>query len=188
MRYWWANHGRNYETAIEKGTLWGCHTVDGVLTRNLTTLREMKQGDVVFHYFGPYIRAVGVVAKEWHASPRPDGYERMVGEGDDGWLVRLNTVATDLCLHRDRAAKLSCLGGSGPFTVSGRPVRRYVSPLAEEEGMALLAAAGIDGLPADRGILRGLPSNVWGAGDSDQPALSAIRLEQEYLHVAVGRP
>ncbi|MCQ9165171.1 hypothetical protein [Arthrobacter sp. STN4] len=179
MRYWWVHHGRNYGTAIEKGTLWVCHAADGAPAQSLEALKKMEQGDVVFHYFGPYVRAVSVVAKERHAHARPEGYERLVGEGDDGWLVRVNTVATGLCVHRDRAAKLSGRGGPGPFTESGKPVRRYVSPLSDDDGAALLAAARIDGLPSPAGSLRGRPGSVWGTGD---PADSATRLEQEYLH------
>lgn len=181
MRYWWASHGRNYETAIKEGTLWGCPSADGVLTRGLTALKDMRQGDVVFHYFGPYVRAVSLVAKEWHDYPRPDGYEAMVGQGNDGWLVRVDTIATGLRVHRDRVAKLTSPGTQGPFTAAGRPERRYLSPLADDEGAALLAAAGLSVPEAEAGSLHGLPGHVWGSGEPDTQGFSDLRLEQEFL-------
>lgn len=181
MRYWWASHGRNYETAIEEGTLWGSPKADGGPTNSQLALKEMKQGDVVFHYFGPYVRAVSVVTEECRDFPRPDGYERLEGEGDDGWLVRVSTIATGLRIHRDRAAELTSLGGPGPFTEAGKPEQRYLSPLTEDEGAALLALAGVSGLQATVGSLRGLPGDVWGADEPDTQALSTIRSEQEHL-------
>ena len=181
MRYWWASHGRNYEKAIDDGTLWGARKANGEVSKSLLSLREMRHGDVVFHYFGPYVRAVSVVAEECRDFPRPDGYERLEGEDDDGWLVRVNTLATGLQIHRDRAAELTSLGGPGPFTEAGKPEQRYLSPLTDDEGAALLALAGVNELQATVGSLRGLPGDVWGAGEPDTQALSTIRLEQEHL-------
>ncbi|WP_427018756.1 hypothetical protein ACQCSX_09605 [Pseudarthrobacter sp. P1] len=188
MRYWWAGHGRNYEAAIEEGTLWSCPDADGALPEDRTVLKEMTPGDIVFNYFRPYIRAVSVLAEEWHDFPRPHGYEKQDGEGDDGWLVRVLAIETGLQIHRDRAAGLTAFHQRGPFTPAGNAHQRYLSPLSDEEGAALLAEAGVSLPQPSMGSLRGLPGDVWGVEDDD-PGMTTIRVEQAHLrkHLLRGR-
>ncbi|WP_026555590.1 HNH endonuclease [Arthrobacter sp. 35W] len=189
MRYWWASQGRNYETAIEEGTLWSCPEADGSLPDDRASLKEMKQGDIVFHYFGPYVRAVSVVAEEWQDFERPSGYEQQEGESNKGWLVRVYSIATGLQIHRDRAAALTASGEhNGPFNEAGKPQHRYLTPLSDEEGKALLAEAGVSAPLSSAGSLRGLPGDVWGV-EEDDPGMTTIRVEQAHLrkHLLRGR-
>ncbi len=181
MRYWWVSHGRNYEQAITEGTLWNCPGPEGELPGNRVYLKEMRHGDVVFNYFGPYIRAVSVVSEKWQDAPRPDGYEKQLGERDDGWLVRTTPLAEGLRVHRERAAGLTAESGPGPLNAAGKPLQRYISALTEEEGQALLHECGVTAPQSSAGSLRGLPGSAWGADEPDQQTLTTIRLEQAYL-------
>jgi len=181
MNYWWVSHGRNYESAINDGLLWSCPDPDGESAGDRELLKDMRKGDVVFNYFGPYVRAVSVVLEEWQPGPRPAGYEKQVGESDQGWLVRTHALAQNLQLHRERAADITAVGEPGPFNAAGKPQQRYISPLSAEEGQELLAEAGVTAPQSSATSLRGLPGSVWGADEPDQKTLTTIRLEQAYL-------
>lgn len=189
MKYWWVSHGRNYESAINDGTLWSCPDPEGDTEGTRELIKEMRQGDVVFNYFGPYVRAVSVVLETWQDSPRPDGYEQKLGEPDQGWLVRTHPLAQKLQLHRERAAGITAVGEPGPFNAAGKPQHRYVSALTSEEGQELLAEAGVTAPQSSATSLRGLPGSVWGADEPDEKTLTSIRLEQSHLrkHLLRGR-
>lgn len=188
-KYWWVNHGRNYEQAINDGTLWCCPypAVDPDGNREL--IKDMRKGDVVFNYFGPYVRAVSVVTEKWRDSPRPDGFEKQVDETDQGWLVRTHPLAQNLQLHRERAAGITSAGEPGPFNAAGKPQQRYISALTAEEGQQLLAEAGVPAPQSSATSLRGLPGSAWGADEPDKKTLTTIRLEQAHLrkHLLRGR-
>ncbi|MHA7271677.1 hypothetical protein [Arthrobacter sp. HLT1-20] len=179
MNYWWVSHGRNYESAIDEGTLWSCPIPDGDAEREI--IKELRKGDVVFNYFGPYVRAISVVTEAWQDSPRPAGYEQHLEEPDQGWLVRTHPLAKNLQLHRERAADITADGGPGPFNAAGKPAHRYISALSAEEGQELLAEAGVTAPQSSATSLRGLPGSVWGADEPDEKTLTTIRLEQAHL-------
>lgn len=186
MKYWWVSHGRNYESAINEGALWSCPDPHGDAEGTQEFLKELRKGDVVFNYFGPYVRAVSVVLERWQASPRPEGFEKSPDESDDGWLVRTHPLAKNLQLHRDRAADVTAAdqpeaGEPKPFNAAGKPRPRYISPLTAEEGLRLLAEAGVTAPQSSATSLRGLPGSVWGADEPDNKTLTTIRLEQAYL-------
>lgn len=189
MHYWWASHGRNYEQAITEGTLWNSQGPVGEEHGDTVFLKEMRRGDVVFNYFGPYIRAVSVVSEKWQNAPRPEGYEQQLGEGDDGWLVRTTPLAEGLRVHRERAAGITADGEPGPLNAAGKPIHRYISALTDEEGQALLNECGVTAPQTSAGSLRGLPGSAWGADEPDDQTLTTIRLEQAYLrrHLLRGR-
>ncbi|MGA7205167.1 MAG: hypothetical protein WBX27_11110 [Specibacter sp.] len=181
MHYWWVSHGRNYEQAIADGTLWTCPDPDGEVPDDRILLKEMRTGDIVFNYFGPYIRAVSIVNEKWQSAPRPDGYEPQLGESDEGWLVRTHPLAEGLQVHRERAADITAADGPGPFNAAGKPHQKYVSALTAEEGQALLEQCGVTAPQTSAGSLRGLPASVWGADEPDDSTLTTIRLEQAFL-------
>ena len=181
MHYWWVSHGRNYERAITEGTVWICPGPEGELAGDREHLKEMRRGDVVFNYFGPYIRAVSVVNEEWQDAPRPEGYEPQLGEGDAGWLVRTTPLAEGLRVHRERAADITADGSPGPLNAAGKPHQRYMTVLTDEEGQALLTECGVSAPQTSAGSLRGLPGSAWGTEEPDVQTLTTIRLEQAYL-------
>ncbi len=186
MKYWWVNHGRNYEAAINDGTLWSCPDPLGDEDGTREFIKELRKGDVVFNYFGPYVRAVSVVLERWQGGPRPAGFEKSPDESDDGWLVRTHPLAKNLQLHRDKAADITAAdqpeaGEPKPFNAAGKPRQRYISPLTAEEGQELLAKAGVTAPQSSATSLRGLPGSAWGADEPDDKTLTTIRLEQAYL-------
>lgn len=194
MKYWWVSHGRNYESAIHDGTLWSCAAPQGDPDGTRELIKDMRKGDVVFNYFGPYVRAVSVVLEKWQDARRPEGYEPQLDEPDMGWLVRTHPLAENLQLHRERAAGITSADAPQarepkPFNAAGKPRQRYISPLTAEQGQELLVEAGVTAPQLSATSLRGLPGSAWGADEPDKKTLTTIRLEQAYLrkHLLRGR-
>ncbi|WP_218713223.1 HNH endonuclease [Arthrobacter sp. BF1] len=181
MNYWWVSHGRNYEAAIHDGMLWNCPDPNGDPEADRGRIKDMRRGDIVFNYFGPYVRAISAVLEKWQDSPRPEGFEKQLDEPDQGWLVRTHPLAENLQLHRQRAADITAVGEPGPFNAAGKPQQRYIFALTTEEGQELLAEAGIMGPQSSASSLRGLPGSAWGTDEPDEKTLTTIRLEQAHL-------
>lgn len=138
MNYWW-----NYHRVIQLGTLWTCPRPHRATGESRTLIQSLKPGDIVFHHDHGYLRAVSRVTTSWEPWPRPEGYPRLPDEGDDGWLVRVDPIRTGLELHYSRVAELIRLGPGAPLNKAGKPDRKYLSALSEEEGMALLEELGV---------------------------------------------
>lgn len=143
----------------------------------------MEVDDIVFHYGGPYVRAVSRVVAPWVPSGRPPGYPLGSGEegkNDDGWLVRVEPFATGLELHRDRAAKILSWSSPGPFTVKGLPHEKYISEIFPDEAARLLQELDLQ-VPAL--ALPGRPHENWSSwsGATDGEVLASIRREQAAL-------
>lgn len=64
MNYWWASQGRNYKTAIPNGTLWTSPWPDGTLRKDRIQIKDIRNGDIVFHYARRQVRAVSRVIAE----------------------------------------------------------------------------------------------------------------------------
>lgn len=180
MRYWWASQSRNWRTVIGEGTLWApTSSRHGPLPTHLA-LRKMEHGDVVFHYGEGAIRAVSRVSETWISARRPDaGYPKEnPGQSDEGWLVKVEVVASGLELPSPRVSELVSHGSPGPLDTTGRPGRRYLSPLSGEEGVRLLDALGaqLDVIES----LFGLPVE-WAGETTDGTALGNVRMEQAEL-------
>ncbi len=137
-------------------------------------------GDVVFHYQIGFLRAVSIVVEEWRDYPRPVEYSRRDGEGDDGWLVSVEAVATDLDLGFRRVGELINKGNSGPLGSNGIPAQKYLSRLSAEEGVALLDELKVM-LPLSEEGLLGRPPGFWDGAETDSEALVKIRKEQGEL-------
>lgn len=184
MRYWYAIQNENYVEVIEEGSLWTCPRPNGVqLEPGRSNIFELLPGDVVFHHANSYLRAVSIVIEEATDFPRGSAYwRRREGEGDAGWLVGVDPVRTDLNLHYTQVANIISHGAPGPFTVTGTPQRKkYLSPLAEEEGINLLALLGVDlPPPTDEGLF-GRPLDDWTGGETDGITVATIRKEQTNL-------
>ena len=148
----------------------------------------MEHGDVVFHYGEMAVRAVSRVSETWMSARRPDaGYPKEnPGQSDEGWLVRVEVVASGLELSSSRVSELVSHGSPGPLDTTGRPGRRYVSPLSGDEGVRLLDALGVQLDVVDS--LFGLPVE-WAGETTDAAALGTVRKEQGELraHLLAGR-
>lgn len=192
MSYWWASQNKNFRTAIPNGTLWTRPRVNGVMPRNRQALQELVPDDIVFHYGGPFVRAVSRVLHSAIDWPRPADYPRGPRESaanDSGKLVRVAPVATGLTLHRDRVRDLIEWGAPGPLSKHGIPREAYLSPLSDRDADAMLLEVGVE-LPTR--FLPGRPHENWaaGSGATDAEAIARIRTEQGALRAFLldGRP
>ncbi|MFJ6155605.1 hypothetical protein ACIQF8_01540 [Pseudarthrobacter sp. NPDC092184] len=181
MNFWWATQTSNYPEAIAAGTLWTCPRAYGQpLKESRRLIKELRSGDIVFHYQKGYLRAVSTVLEEWRNFPRPPEYTRRPGEGDDGWLVTVEPLVTNLALSFHRVGELIRKGASGPLGANGIPAQKYLSPLSDEEGKGLLSELNV-APPEEDGSLLGRPGDSWDGGETDGEALNKIRLEQSAL-------
>lgn len=145
MAFWWASQSKNYPEAISQGTLWTAPSKNGVLRRDRAIIKEIATGDVIFHYYAPFVRAVSVATAPHVPQMRPSGYPKMDDkQRDDGWVVTVDPVITDVRIHRDRIAKLLPHGAPGPLTFKGGPAQKYLSELTPEQGSRLLSEIDLD--------------------------------------------
>jgi hypothetical protein len=183
MTYWWASQNKNHRTAIPDGTLWTRPQVNDVLPKHRAALQKLRPDDIVFHYGNKYVRAVSRVLTTAVDYDRPAGYPRGRLEteaNDDGKLVRVELVASDLKLHRGRVAELITWGSPGPLTVLGVPREAYLSPLSDVEAEALLQELNVR---VPNRSMPGRPHEDWpaGSGTTDAEAIAKIRVEQGEL-------
>lgn len=137
-RWWWASQSKNFRTAIPDGTLWSCdlQRPDGSLSkrRDRRFLQAMQRGDGVLHYADGYLRAVSVVRAPWTASSRPVGYPKVrQGDNDEGWLVRVEPLATELAVPFNLLDPLVGAGVDRPFGRDARPAQKYISRVEADE-------------------------------------------------------
>jgi hypothetical protein len=182
MSYWWASQNSNYPLVIEAGTLWTTLTRSGQQLRSRMLIKDMRKGDLVFHYRGPAVQALSIVTHDWVDCIRPLDYSGYGDESEDpGWLVQVEPLTRDVHIHRDRVAELLDHGSPGPLDVNGIPQRKYLTRLTGDEGRLLLDEAESDvGHLYDRS-LPGRPHEDWLADETDSTAVRAIRREQKYL-------
>lgn len=182
MKFWWATQTTNYSDAIANGTLWTCPRAYGQpLKESRRLIKELRVGDIVFHYQKEFLRAVSSVVEEWRDCPRLPEYPRREGEGDDGWLVRVERIDQGFePLYFRRVAELITRGNGGPLGSDGIPARKYLSPLSEQEGQALLTELNVP-LPVREEGLLGRPFSFWDGDETDGEALVKIRQEQGAL-------
>jgi len=183
MAYWWASQNKNYRNAIPNGTLWTRPRVNGVLPENRRAIEDLVPDDIVFHYGGPYVRAVSRVVAPAIDALRPEGYPygpKETSANDQGRLVRVELIANDLKLHRDSVAELIAHGSPGPLSQYGIPREAYLSPLSDQDAGALLRELN---LTVPERHLPGRPHENWaaGSGETDADAIANIRKEQGSL-------
>lgn len=182
MAFWWASQGQNYDTAIVDGTLWSCPWRDGTLRRDRTLLKDMQIGDVVFHYSRSGVRAASRVVASWVPAPRPSGYpKRNSDDRDAGWLVRIEPIQTGLTIERHDLPALITAGSPGPLDRDGIPQEKYISPLSDIEGQALLERAGIVIAPTAPGGVAASVDENWELGETDAATIGRRRREQGRL-------
>lgn len=181
MNFWWATQTTNYADAIENGTLWTCPRANGKpLKESRRLIKDLRKGDIVFHYQSGFLRAVSTVTTEWREHPRPAEYARRAGEGNGGWLVTVSPVATGLSLSFRRIGEIITKGKGGPLGSNGIPAQKYLSRLSDEEGAALLAELKVSVAVPDDALL-GERIAFWDGAETDSVTLGRIREEQADL-------
>ena len=89
MRFWWVNHKRTFRHEVANGYIW-CpkRRRDGARNHFYETLRDVRQGDLVFSFADARVQAVGVARQPCYSCPKPDEFGK-VGEAwnDLGWRV-----------------------------------------------------------------------------------------------------
>lgn len=190
MTYWYAAQGvvRTFQASIEDGILWTCLRRQGKTTgEDRTNILHMSEGDIVFHHSKGYLRAVSIVMASSNHAPRPSSHRPgLEGDEDDGWLVRVRPLETDLDLSYKDVAQLIELGSPGPFNAVGVPQQKFLSRLTDVDGSSLLQHLGLEDV---YGGLYGRPLTEWLGNKTDGLSISTIRNEQSALrrHLLKGR-
>ncbi|NOJ61028.1 hypothetical protein [Arthrobacter sp. 260] len=187
--YWWANQSDNFERV--EGTLW-TNFVDakGARRPGSVALGNTNLGDVVFHCNKQFVRTISIIVSEPVGTYRPPAYQgRQSGtEKDEGWLVLVKPLVTDLRIDRRKDLSFLELGGTGPFTKLGGLKRGvYLSPLSQSSAEKLLASSGVEVAKIPRTDLNEYAEPFSGADltETDKLLLTKQRVEQHYLRSAL---
>lgn len=89
MRYWWVNHKQTFRHEVENGYIW-CPKLKRNGNRNhfYETLREVRQGDVIFSFAFAMLQAVGLAKLSCYSCPKPDEFGKVGNAwGSLGWRV-----------------------------------------------------------------------------------------------------
>lgn len=191
MAYYFANQSRNYEQVIVAKTLWTCPRP---APRNLDEARrlimDLQPGDVIFHYQKAALRAVSTVTEEAVDHPRPPEYPARDGEKNEGWLVRVEPLVTDLEVGYRRLNSLITVGQQGPLNSdgSGAAQGKFLSQLSVEDRQRLLEEVDVI-IPSPDDNWLGRPSTFWDGDASDTEGFGKVRAEQRDLrrHLIAGR-
>ncbi len=182
MAYWWASQGRNHDVAIRQGTLWTSPWKDGTIRRDRALIKRIEPGDIVIHYDHRRVRSVSRVESSWVPAPRPDGYpKRNPDDLDEGWLVRVSALETDLDLPFQELPNLLKIGPPGPLDKDGSPQQKYLSAISEDEGERVLARLGVNLSGPSDGRDGPEPAEVWPWGATDTKVVTMRRREQARL-------
>lgn len=89
MRYWWVNHKQTFRHEVDNGYIW-CPKVkkNGARNHYYETLREVRQGDLVFSFAFAHLQAVGPAKLACYSCPKPDEFGKVGDAWNDlGWRV-----------------------------------------------------------------------------------------------------
>lgn len=89
MRFWWVNHKQTFRHEVENGYVWCPKTKkNGVRNHFYETLREVRQGDLVFSFAFAQLQAVGPARGACYSCPKPDEFGKVGAAWNDlGWRV-----------------------------------------------------------------------------------------------------
>ncbi|MCU0797620.1 MAG: HNH endonuclease [Akkermansiaceae bacterium] len=89
MRFWWVNHKQTFRHEVENGYIW-CPKVkrNGVRNHYYETLREVRQGDLIFSFAFAHLQAVGPARLACYSCPKPNEFGKVGDAWNDlGWRV-----------------------------------------------------------------------------------------------------
>ena len=190
VSFYFANQRTNYEQVIKTKTLWTCPRPNNApLKESRRLIKDLRCGDVVFHYKDGALRAVSTVVEEWTDFLRPPEYPARPGEEDDGWLVRIEPLKEGVNIGYKDLGRTITLGDGGPLKKDGSgAAQKYLSSMSPEDGHRLMKVLGVD-TPGTDGSWLGRPPSFWDGDDSDVDAFRKMRAEQRDLrqHLIAGR-
>lgn len=100
MKYWWVNHKQTFKAELGGGYIWSpSKNNGGSYNQGYVNLTLAKIGDPIFSYGDTYIRAVGVITKEFVHSAVPEDFgvlgTQWAKEGN-GYLVKVKWHMLDI--------------------------------------------------------------------------------------------
>lgn len=89
MRFWWVNHKQTFRHEVDNGYIWCPKTKsNGARNHFYETLREVRQGDLVFSFAFAQLQAVGPAKLACYSCPKPDEFGKVGAAWNDlGWRV-----------------------------------------------------------------------------------------------------
>lgn len=89
MRFWWVNHKQTFRHEVENGYIWCPKTKkNGARNHFYETLREVRQGDLVFSFAFAKLQAVGPAKVACYSCPKPNEFGKVGSAWNDlGWRV-----------------------------------------------------------------------------------------------------
>ena len=89
MRFWWVNHKQTFRHEVDNGYIWCPKTKsNGARNHFYETLREVRQGDLVFSFAFAQLQAVGPAKLACYSCPKPDEFGKVGASWNDlGWRV-----------------------------------------------------------------------------------------------------
>lgn len=178
--FWWAIQSDNFAEVFSDGTLWApLRGSAGQRVASWETLREVRPGDIVFHYSRPALRGISrVVTSPEPAYPPARGYRESADT--EGTLILTEPVNEVNVAWKDLVDVLP--KGKGPLNAVGTLNRGYFYALDIESGADLLRLSGVRLVDiANAGSSSTGSSERLTSGATDKWALGAVRTEQRFL-------
>jgi len=131
-RYWWVNQGQMYEQESKGGYVWAPVLArNGIELAHHKAVSELRLGDMILHYQGGYVRALGVVTGAPKLSARPADLPAE-SWGDKGRSAAVDYSALLSPLALGDIPVESRIAEGGPFTSQGSVNQGYLYPLSGE--------------------------------------------------------
>ena len=134
MKGWWVNQGLRFAEERKLSCLWSpMKGGDGRSISHWDVMKQVKIGDLVFHYSKGFIRAYSHVLSESEISPKPntEGHNRGF-ESTEGYFIRVGI--TDLMpeISLDEIPEECKSVDTKIFTKDGFPKQGYLFPVEDQ--------------------------------------------------------
>jgi hypothetical protein len=182
--FWWVNQGQAYSAQRAGGFLWApTANASGQHFGHWDAMTHLAPGDVVFHYAGGVIRAVGTIVARAVDSSKPPGLPSVWHQDGRRAPVDMIDLDTPIDLARIPLAMRRADQG-GPFDRNGEVKQAYLFPLSTDLANRVVGLiSGAENL--DKGQRRGTaPRRTRARGERRRSA--ALGLEYRDVDEAVG--